>query len=221
VPLKIYRIFLPMTRQPMTSIKVDFEWTRGRYECAPSHGNKTRFVIRQMGNWKERFRPLELPSKTSLAVTFANLDGSREQCLNFANSYGLLTIPAREDAAEFLKGPESWQREIKKMRALLHSTEMVRTVHSRRIHFVKMTTLDVGLVSGLPNTSPTLIMSPPTLLAAMIVQAAQAKASGISFRGCMQCANLFEQGTQAKRSVAKFCSTSCRNRFHYEKRIQS
>jgi hypothetical protein len=219
VPLKIYRI-LPMTRQPMTSIKVDFEWTRGQYECVPSPSNKTRFVIRQIGKGKERCRPLELPSKTSLAVTFANLDGSRGQCLNFANSYGLLTMPAREGAAEFLKGPESWQREIKKMRALLHSTEMVRTANSRKVHF-NMTTLDVGLVSDLPNTSPILIMSPPTLLAAMIVQAAQAKASGISFRGCMQCANLFEQGTQAKRSVAKFCSTSCRNRFHYEQRIKS
>jgi hypothetical protein len=223
-----------MARTPTAAVKVDFEWTHGRYECVPSPRDKMRLTLRQIGQWRERVKPLESLSGEGLAVTFANLDGSAGQCLEFANRFGLLTMPAREGAAEFLDGPkqDSWRAQIRKMRSLLSSTEIVRTTTSRAIRLNMTavdramdrpvdTAVDIGLASGLPNTSPTLIMIPRTLLGAMIVQAAQARASGTSFRSCAQCAKLFEQGAGAKRVVARFCSISCRNRHHYERRIGS
>ena len=121
----------------MTTI-VDFEWTRGHdYEFAR---DKTGHLIRQVGKGRDHVKPLDLPSKAGLAVAFADLDGTPDRCRAFARAYGLLTTPAHDGAAEPL---ELWQREIKKMRALLSMTGMVRTANSRRVH-MKMTTLEVG-----------------------------------------------------------------------------
>jgi hypothetical protein len=194
----------------MTTIKIDFEWTRGRrYEHVPYKGGG---AIRQTDKGGERFNPLDLGGATSLAVTFAGLNGSSEGCVDFATHFGLLTTPARFGAAEPL---DIWQREIRRMKSLISMTDVVRAANSRRIR-MKMATLNVGLQSGLPGRRPALVLWPQTLLDAMIVQFAQSKASGRTIRVCQQCGNWFEQGLDAKRSVAKFCSDRCRNRYHYE-----
>jgi hypothetical protein len=194
----------------MTNIQVVSEWTRGRrYEHVPYKGG---LAIRQADKGRERFNPLDPVRATSLAVRFAALDGSPERCVAFANHFGLLTTPASFGAQEPL---DIWQREIKKMKSLISMTDVVRSTNSRRIR-MKMATLNVGLQSGLPDTKPALVLWPQTLLDAMIVQFAQSKASGRTIRACQQCGNWFEQGFDAKRSVAKFCSDRCRNRYHYE-----
>jgi hypothetical protein len=190
----------------MTTIDIKFEWTRGHaYECGPE-------VIRQTGRGRDRFRPLEIPAKLYLA--FAELDGTPDACVGFARSWGLLTTQARDGALERLDG---WQREIKQMKSRISMVAMVRTANSRRVR-MRMTSLDVALVSGEPNTRPALVLQPRTLLDAMHLQLAQSHASGAALQTCTQCGKWFEVGGDAKRSMARFCSDSCRNRFHYQKK---
>jgi hypothetical protein len=71
-------------------------------------------------------------------------------------------------------------------------------------------------VSVSPNASGSrrLILKPPDLLSAMLLQIATS--SGIST--CQQCGNWFDVGGEGRRVIAKFCSDECRNRHNYEKR---
>jgi hypothetical protein len=198
---------------PMTTIDIDFEWTRGRtYEIATSADDKAVQVIRQTSRGRDTFEPLTVPTKSYLA--FAELDGSPETCLAFARAWGFLTLQARKDAAERL---DSWQSEIRKMKSRINMVATVRTANSRRVR-MSMTSLDVALLSGEPNTRPALVLQPRTLLDAMYLQLAQSHASGAALQTCAQCEKWFEVGADGKRSVARFCSDTCRNRFHYERR---
>jgi hypothetical protein len=201
----------------MTTIDVEFEWSRGRsYECGPSINDKTTEMIRQPGRARDRFSPLGIQKEQPLYLTFASLDGSPDACVSFASAWGLLATPAKAGAEEPLA---TWQREIKKMKSLISVVGMVRTANSRRVQ-MRMTSIDVALVSGAPGANPALILQPRTLLDAMIVQLAQSQASGASLHTCAQCGIWFEVGGEAKRSVARFHSDACRNRFHYAQKIK-
>jgi hypothetical protein len=211
----------------VTTIDIDFKWTRASltarslrsvdtYEIdSVPVADKTAQVIRQAGAGRETFEPLTVPTKLYLA--FAELDGSTEACISFATAWGLLTTPAAKGAAEPM---DVWRREIKKMMAHINVVSMVRTENSRRVR-MRMASLDVALVSGEPNTKPALVLQPRTLLDAMYLQLAQSHASGAALHTCEQCKKWFEVGGAGKRSVAKFCSEECRNRFHYERRAKT
>lgn len=200
----------------MATLNIEFEWLRGHaYEAAKDPEGKR--VIRQIGRGRDRFRPLEI--SPALYLTFAALDGSPEACVGFAQLWGLLTTPAHVGAAE---PHDAWQREIKRMKSLISMARMVRTANSRRIRLV-MTSIEVALLSGeldAWDAKPALVLQPRTLIDAMIVQLAQSRASGNSLQNCEQCGRWFEIGASAKRNVAKFCSDRCRNRHHYERRIE-
>jgi hypothetical protein len=204
----------------MTTIDIDFKWTRACLTSRSARSDTYKIdtaaqVIRQAdGVGRETFEPLTVPTKLYLA--FAELDGSPESCVGFARAWGLLTTRAANDASEPL---EVWRREIKEMKAWIRRVHVVRTENSRRIR-MRMTSLDVALVSGEPNTKPALVLEPRTLLDAMHLQLAQSHASGAALQSCEQCKKWFEVGARGKRSVAKFCSDECRNRFHYERRIE-
>jgi hypothetical protein len=157
-------------------------------------------------------------------LRFANLDGSADQCLGFARAWGLLTKPASAGASEPL---DLWQHEIRKMKSLVSVLDatsdrpggIVRTTGSRRIRF-DITSIDVALLSHEPGTRPALILRPRTLLNAMHLQMATSVASGGSVRACAQCGEWFEAGSSnARRSIAIFCSTRCKNRHNYLRRI--
>jgi hypothetical protein len=211
----------------MTTIDIDFKWTRACLTTRSAHSvdtyvidtapvdGKTAQVIRQAaGVGRETFEPLTVPTRLYLA--FAELDGSPEACVAFARAWGLLRTPAAKDAAESL---DIWRREIRQMKSQINMVSMVRTENSRRVR-MRMTSLDVALVSGEPNTKPALVLQPRTLVDAMYLQLAQSHASGAALHTCEQCKKWFEVGGVGKRSVAKFCTEECRNRFHYERRAE-
>jgi|ERR1700730_1648238 hypothetical protein len=205
-------------------IDIGFEWTRGRtYECVPSANDKAVRVIRQVGRGRDNFRPLEIKRSSKPYLEFANLDGSPEKCIAFASTFGLLTLPARTGAEERLN---FWQREIKKMKgsiAMFDATSdrpggILRTVASRRVN-AKMASIDVWLECPDPNARPVLVWKPHSLLDAMLLQLAQTIAGSGSIHICKQCGNFFEAGSnEGRRSIAVFCTESCKNRHHYQRR---
>jgi hypothetical protein len=198
---------------------VDFEWSRAHeYEIAPFENGPPRRVIKQVGLGKDRIRPLELPSKTPLAVVFSKLDGSPEQCLAFAKAHGLLRTPAGQ-RPELFDGPDGWPHSIKRMKAVINSTiaMVMPSPRWRRTH-MPLAKVNIGLVSGLPDARPTLVLQPPTLWDAMIVQFAQVNASGNEMAICQACEEWFERGINGKRADARFCSRRCQNKFDYGKR---
>jgi hypothetical protein len=194
----------------MANTAIHFEWSKGwGYELS-GEGK----VIRQSHRGRDRFHPLEI--NKSLYVAFSRLDGTPNACLEFARSWGLLTERARPDAAEPL---ELWRQKIRLMKASIAMVDMVRTVNSRRSE-AAMATVKVVLVSGEPDAKPILVLRPPTLWDAMLTQLALSKAGGGSLATCEQCGNPFEVGASGKRSVAKFCSDECRNRFNNQRRAR-
>jgi hypothetical protein len=199
---------------------IDFEWSVAhRYEIEPSKDNPARRVIRQVGKGSDPTRPLELP--TLLAVAFSELDGSPEQCLKFARSYGLLRTPAGK-GPELFDGPDGWLHSIKLMKSVINATTAMVSPSPRwpRIRMpLELAKVEIALVSGLPDPRPTLVLQPVTLWDAMIVQFAQFKASGNNEMViCEYCNKWFKRGINGKRSDARFCSRSCQNKFDYRKR---
>jgi len=197
---------------------IDFQWSRAHaYEIAPSESDPARRVIRERGRGKDRIRPLEL-SKKPLAVRFSELDGSPEGCRAFAQACGLLRTPAGKGPEAF-DGPEGWPHSIKRMTLLINATTtMVMPSPRWRRTCMPLAKATLGLVSGLPDPRPTLVLQPITLWDAMIIQFAQFKASGNDMAICEHCDKWFERGIDGKRADARFCSRSCQNKFDYRKR---
>jgi hypothetical protein len=204
------------TRLTMSTIQIDFEWTRAFAKTAgePAYaieGGK----IRQIGRGKQRYSPLI--SNNSLFLDFAQLDGSPASCLSFAEKRGLLVEPAS------ISNPPSedlsfWRAEIKKMFSLVRMLPTVIRVVNSRGTYARVGKLNVLLVPGTgPDARPVMVMEPENLLQAMNLQLAQSVAGGAALIPCQQCGRWFEAGHGAKRTVAKFCTDSCRNRFHYER----
>jgi hypothetical protein len=195
-------------------LDLDWEWGRAhRYEPGTASGDP---VIQQVGRGRDRIRPLGEHRPRPAYLEFATLDGSPEACLAFASSWGLLFSPPKDGAAEPLS---TWRQEIKTLKRLLDAVPAhIITVHSRRTS-VKITKLDVGLVSGDPGGRPRLMIQPENLLSAMLLQFAQAQAGGASVAACAQCGTLFEiggRGRNRRRVGAQFCKPACRMRYHYE-----
>lgn len=199
----------------MAKLGIDFEWTRAS-RTAGSAYEVAEGKIRQLTTGRTRFRPLE--EHEALYLIFAHLDGSPEACLSFAQTWGLLTTPAQRGAAESV---DYWRREIKEMNAWLLRVSNFKVAGRIR---AKLTTIDVALEFGMPDVSPALLLKPNTLLGAMLVQFAQSEASGNSLHRCAQCGNWFERGGRGgknrRRSISVFCSESCKNKHHYERRME-
>jgi hypothetical protein len=197
----------------MAEIGVDFQWTRAFAKA----GNQAAYAysrgeIRQIGRGKERYRPL---ATDGLYLRFAELDGSPEACVAFANTHGLLTKHANltNPPSEPL---ETWRREIRRMKTLSSMLpDVVKFANSRGTYAV-VGELNVLLVPRAgPNASPTLVLEPNTLLQAMNLQMAKFVAGGGSWFSCEQCGGQFERGGDSdRRSDARFCSDLCRVRNH-------
>jgi hypothetical protein len=214
----------------MPTISIGFEWPRGRdYEIVEPdlpRSERDPFAktidephIRQVGpNERERpaRRPLEI--SPSLHLDFAKLRHSREDCLRFARSWGLLRTYAQPGAQEPLS---RWFKEIDRMKA---SVGGLRRAFEEKVipkpGFL-ITELDVILVPGKPDGRLALSLRPKVLVDAMRVQLAQSIAGGNEISVCEVCGSWFEKGGRggdAKRSIARFCSDKCRNQFHNERR---
>jgi hypothetical protein len=93
---------------------------------------------------------------------------------------------------------------------------MTNMAAGKGIALMPISSLAVVLQYGI--VKPTLILRPPFLLEAIRLQMALFFAGGKELASCQQCGRKFELGADGKRSVAKFCSDQCRNRYHYERR---
>ena len=75
-------------------IEIGLQWSKARaYEAANVKGVR---VIRPVGERPHLVEPFKIEGNKPLHVRFANLDGSEESCLKFANAYGLLRSPFKE-----------------------------------------------------------------------------------------------------------------------------
>jgi hypothetical protein len=196
--------------------KIDFSWTRAfakslgkpAYECANGK-------IRQIGRGKQHYAPF---ANAGLYLEFSQLDGSEKACVAFAEKWGLLTEPAYSTGELPSEDLSFWRSEIKKMRTYIRMLPNVVRVANSRGTFAKVGTVNVLLVPGTgPKATPVLVMEPGDLLQAMNLEMAQFVAGGGIPATCQQCGRTFGAGGTGKRTVAKFCSDSCRSRFNYLK----
>jgi hypothetical protein len=193
----------------MAKIDVDFVWFRARdYELVSSSRGA---AIRQKG----RIAPYS-PLRTEKAhLIFAGLDGSPEQCVGFAKRFGFLEMLPGQGDEETVT---DWRHSIKRVQGWISvlgddpSGGLLATPGIKSNSSI--TSVDV-LISTDPPGPRHLVFRPQTLLNAMLLQLAQSSAIAT----CQQCGQWFEVGGEGKRTIAKFCSDRCRNRFNYERRI--
>jgi hypothetical protein len=200
------------------TIDIDFDWTRSfEYELAPS---KKGPVIRQKGARTERTWPLK--THASLYLDFSRLDRTPEACLDFCRRWGFLRNKLAGKGAE--EEVDEWIHSISHVRNWIAVLNAGLDQGGRKPKGVwlrqQVASVDV-LLETHPLGRQLLQLRPKTLMDAMLLQMAQAFASGAAIAACQQCGQWFEVGGEGKRSVAKFCSDKCRNRFNYEQRAKS
>jgi hypothetical protein len=202
----------------VATVKIEFEWTRAYAKTLgqPAYDFENG-KIRQIGRGKQRYSPL---SNQSLYLDFAQLDSSPAACVGFAEKWGLLMTPASTSNPPF-EELYFWRAEIKKMQAMIGALPRVVRMANSRGTYARVGSVDVLLVPGTgADARPVMVMEPRNLLQALNLELAQSVAGGASLLTCQQCGRWFEVGADAKRTVAKFCSDRCRNRFNYERRTQ-
>jgi hypothetical protein len=199
-------------------IKIEFQWTRAFSKTAGERAYEHRGgKIIQTGRGKQAYAPL---ANQALYLEFARLDPSPASCVEFAEKWGLLLEPAKT-ANPPSEDLTLWRNEIRKMKYSIEALPRLIRVVNARGTFANVSKVDVLLVPGAgTDARPVMVLEPPNLLQAMNLQLAHAVSSGASLLTCQQCRRWFEggRGPGAKRTVAKFCSDECRNRFHYEAR---
>jgi hypothetical protein len=201
---------------------INFKWTRSyAYEFA-TQGQPGKSIV-PVGKKRDTFEPLKLENEKPLFLQFAELDGSEAACLRFAHHWGLLTTEA-VSASETL---ETWRQQIKDMRARVAffgtDTTPAKAPKLAAGAGWKITDIEALLVPTRSDTKPfALALQPRNLMHAMYLQHAVTLAGGASIRTCKQCGLWFESGASnsRRRSVAIFCSESCKNRFHYLERAR-
>jgi hypothetical protein len=176
-------------------------------------------------------RPLE--ANPSLYREFAQLDGSEQVCLAFARKNGLLwtipggllgTMPSGAIGHEALIFWKAW---IERIRRLIEFCEIGATNPRqalRQFGAGEFPLLEdrVGLALSLegPRRPPVLSMSCKSLLSAIELQAIHSILGGRKSLKCWECSTWFEVGPGARRSVAKFCSRRCTDKFHNRQKKQ-
>jgi hypothetical protein len=160
--------------------------------------------------------PLE--GNPTLYREFACLD-SEQAYLDFARKNGLLfTIPGGATGHEALS---IWRTEIERVRRLIEFCEIGAADPRQALR--KFAPQEVPLVYGQldpvlslqgPLAPPVLSLRCDSLLCAIELQAILAILRGRKSHQCVECSNWFEIGSGARRSIAKFCSDQCKNRFH-------
>ncbi|MET4170815.1 hypothetical protein ABIB99_001897 [Bradyrhizobium sp. LA6.1] len=207
-------------RGKMSEVAINFEWSRA-YSTKPGRaayaieGGK----IVQVGDRRENYAPLRLGAVYPVYLEFAQLDGSPESCLGFAEKYGLLCTSARHS-----KPPSEeltlWKAEIKRMSGNLRALPNVIRIANSRGTYAKVATVDVLLVPGHGEGSPpVMVLEPGDLLQAMNLEMAQFISGGGRLVPCKNCGLLFQAGRAGgKRTIAQFHSDECRIAFNNAKR---
>jgi hypothetical protein len=201
-------------------VKIDFEWNRAysRRPGAAAYEIKNGKIV-QIGERKQSYSPLKFGT---LYLEFAQLDGTPEACLAFAEKYGLLCAPAR-----FANRPSEelsfWKSEIKRMLLNIRSlpTAIVRVDFSPRGGmYARVGKMNVLLVAG-PGVGapPVMVIEPEDLLQAMNLEMAHFISGGGRLILCRNCGLMFQAGRAgSKRVIAQFHNDECKHAFHNAKR---
>jgi hypothetical protein len=219
-----YRLSAETALSDPMDTEFDFQWSKA-YAKRPNepaykfHNGK----ICQVGTGgTQDYAPLQIKT---LFDEFTALDGTPTACVAFAGKYGLLTKPAgaRSMPSEDLS---VWQKGIKEVRALKTMLPALSAWGRSRNLNIEIGELKVLIVpSARPNALPQIAVQPNDLIQAMRLQLAQFAAGGGIWLKCQneECGRLFAARRargEAKRTIAKFCSTACRNRYHYLERAK-
>jgi hypothetical protein len=159
-------------------------------------------------------RPLE--ANPLLYREFAHLDGSEQSCLGFAQKNGLLfhRSARRGDLLSL------WRQYIEHLKHVIKFCELGSTNPRQAVR--QFGQGKIGLLAKFypalslqgPRAPPVLLMRCDSLLGAIQMQAVQSILGGRKSVQCMECSIWFEIGPGARRSLAKFCSNQCKDRFH-------
>ncbi len=170
------------------------------------------YIVPKRKRWRAKY-PLQF--NTALYRIFANLDGTADACVEFANRFGLLVCDNDPDGYPLAR----WQRHIADMRKLIAAWEADPTT----LAFGDRSEIKVGEMDAVVQLLPpdgrlALRVRPRTLLAGMQIQLAAAVADGLEIRRCDQCSQLFEIGPGGRRSQSRFCSKQCQINFNNAKK---
>jgi hypothetical protein len=195
----------------MSVIAVDFEWYRAfSTDGSPGYDYKAG-KIREVGREIEPIKPLDFHKE--LFLDFAALDDSPSACVGFASRWGLLKVlqiserPRAEPLADWREGIGSMRRWIAQLKD--------KTAPRGRSMSAIGTQTDVFLQFG--AHTPSLVLRPATLIDALRLQMADFFSDGNAVAACIECGKTFATG-EARRADAKFCSDSCRFRYHNKRR---
>jgi hypothetical protein len=206
----------------MAVIEIDFEWTRGRVfalkaaarPTAPrtlAHGSPPGALIVQTDAAVDSFQPLSI--NPTLYLQLAQLDSSPASSLAFARNWGFLLKRAgkgvREDA-------DTWADYIASIKASVAAAEKGEFDSLRAA--VKVANVEAILRPSGDQMLPRIALRPKTLMDAIWLQFAQSLSGGKSLRTCRQCSTWFEVGAGGRRTIAEFCSPTCRQSFHNSRR---
>jgi hypothetical protein len=200
----------------MSEVKIDFEWSR-----AYSSRGKVAYAVKdgricQVGDRRQSYSPFKLGQ---IYLEFAQLDGSADACVTFAEKYGLLTAKAAlsEPPSEDLK---FWQAQIRMMLGNVRMLPNVVRVANSRGTYAKVGKVDVLLVPGEgADAAPVLVMEPGDLLQAMNLEMAHFISGGGRLTPCRNCGLFFQAGRSGgKRAIAQFHSDECKRAFHNSRR---
>jgi hypothetical protein len=169
-----------------------------------------------------RYRPIE--QNPALYAEFANLDGSKRACLEFAHKYGLLYADlnlagGRGGDPRVFETLRHWRGHIATVKEIIKRCELSRTNPSEAFRqYVKkdksLFGVDLYLSVKSPNSPASLDVRGTSLAGAMELQAIQSILEGHRSQQCIECSRWFEIGLGARRSQSKFCSTRCKDNYH-------
>jgi hypothetical protein len=204
--------------------EIDLEWAlASEYVLRPvRRGSMRDLAICPAKDAKiTRYKPLE--QNTALYAEFANLDGSKKACLEFAHKYGLLQTdllavydPEVLEVVERLAG---WRSHIARVKEIIKRCELSRANPSEAFRqFVKkdewLFPVDLYLSVKSPKSPAALDVRTTSLLSAIELQAIQSILEGYQSRQCIECTKLIKIGVGERRSHSKFCSTRCKDKYH-------
>ncbi|SRR6266404_2605951 len=197
-------------------IDLTFQWSRALAYEITTIG--TRRAITPVGKRRDSFAPFKIDTEKPMYLQFEKLDGSEAACLNFARAWGLLRTES-QTVSEFI---DDWKQEIRDLRRLISTLKKSGENSVDPSQTIKITTLDVSLrTAGRNYRRPALLLAPRNLSVAMQLQLGKFVAGGGDVVACRQCSDWFERGaSDARRSIAVFCSARCKNRFHYIERAK-
>ena len=209
--------------------EIELEWpVASQYVLRPVRQPKDIAIYPADGASIVRHRPLE--QNSSLYAEFAQLDGSKESCLKFAESYGLINVdltyvdltnpnPIKVRSIDIRESLTSWRAMIERIKDIIWRCQLSRTNPAEAYRQFGKKDKEVGHVEIYlsmkgPISPLVLDVRPTSLIGAIELQAVRSILIGRNSIQCIECSRWFEVGGGARRSLSKFCSPRCKDTYH-------